>query len=96
MAAMSDSLPSSIGLVGAGRVASALGAAALAAGVRVGWVAGRTPTRVSALAGRLGCPGLPLSGARPDVGLVVVAVSDDMLEAQVDGRSQGCSMLMQP
>ncbi|SMO47762.1 hypothetical protein SAMN06266982_103167 [Propioniciclava tarda] len=62
----------------------------------MGWVAGRTPTRVSALAGRLGCPGLPLSGARPDVGLVVVAVSDDMLEAHVDGRSHGCIMLMQP
>ncbi|WP_165489233.1 hypothetical protein [Propioniciclava tarda] len=51
---------------------------------------------MSALAGRLGCPGLPLSGARPDVGLVVVAVSDDMLEAHVDGRSHGCIMLMQP
>lgn len=76
-------LPASLGLVGTGRVSSALGRAARAAGVSIAWVAGRTPSATAALAAELGCPAVELDAVRP-AGLVVVSVSDDALESVAD------------
>lgn len=81
-----DEWPRSIGLVGSGRVAWALGRASKASGIGVCWVAGRDAAGVSALATfvdadappwHLDAPGRGLS-LIPD--LTVVAVSDDALD----------------
>lgn len=76
----SKGLPSSLGLVGTGRVAAAIGAAAQAAGVPIAWVTGRNPDHVAALAASLDADSAPWTDL-PPAGLVVISVTDGALDA---------------
>lgn len=71
--------PDAIGIVGAGRVAQALGRLLVRGGRRVAALAGRDPQKAAAAAAFVGAPGVSLAELSRLASRLLIAVSDDAL-----------------